>query len=124
MLEVKGRVILGEDEFVGSLADHLKKYEHVPEILRSRRYANRSSLDNIFNESPVQGQEKSETERWLRLLNKQFLQSEIARYLRLHASTVSNLVRNRADTITKDLTLWVIMSFEKSPIGYIMTDDG
>ncbi len=35
--EVKGQVILGEDEFANRLADYLKTYQQVPEILRSQR---------------------------------------------------------------------------------------
>ncbi len=31
ILDVKGQMLLGEDEFVDSLADHLKKQKHVPE---------------------------------------------------------------------------------------------
>jgi hypothetical protein len=49
--EVKGQTILGEDDFVDSLVDHLKKYQDIPEIPKSQRYANRPALEKIFNES-------------------------------------------------------------------------
>ena len=96
MLDVKGQVILGEDEFVDSLADHLKKHKHVPEIPRSQRYANRPTLDKIFNESILKDRKKRDRKMAEAVEKHGYRQSEIARHLGLHTSTVSNLVRNRA----------------------------
>ena len=42
--EVKGQSMLGEDDFVDRFADHLKKHKDIPEIPKSRRYANRPAL--------------------------------------------------------------------------------
>jgi REP element-mobilizing transposase RayT/DNA-binding CsgD family transcriptional regulator len=95
MLDVKGQVILGEDEFVNSLADHLKKHKHVPEIPKSQRYANRPTLDKIFNESILKDRKKRDKKMVEAIEKFGYRQSEIARHLQLHTSTVSNLVRHR-----------------------------
>lgn len=95
MLDVKGQVILGEDEFVDSLADHLKKHQHVPEIPRSQRYANRPTLDKIFNKSILRDRKKRNRKMVEAVEKYVYRQSELARYLGLHTSTVSNLVRIR-----------------------------
>jgi len=96
MLDVKGQVILGEDEFVDSLADHLHKHKHVPEIPRSQRYANRPPLEKIFQESILKNRKKRDRKMAEAVEKYGYRQSEIARHLGLHTSTVSNLVRNRA----------------------------
>ena len=49
--EVKGQALLGEDDFVDSLADHLRRHKDIPEIPKSQRYANRPALDKIFSQS-------------------------------------------------------------------------
>ena len=95
MLDVKGQVILGEDEFVDSLADHLKKHKHVSEIPKSQRYANRPTLDKIFNESIVKDRKRRDRKMVEAVEKYGYRQSEIARHLGLHTSTVSNLVRSR-----------------------------
>jgi hypothetical protein len=95
MLDVKGQVVLGEDEFVDSLADHLKKHKHVPEIPRSQRYANRPTLEKIFQES-ILGDKRKRNKKMAEAVERHaYRQSEIARHLGLHTSTVSNLVRHR-----------------------------
>jgi hypothetical protein len=96
MLDVKGQVILGEDELVNSLADHLKKHKHVPEIPKSQRYANRPTLEKIFEKSIAKDKKKRDGKMVEAVEKYGYRQSEIARHLGLHSSTVSNLVRNRA----------------------------
>jgi REP element-mobilizing transposase RayT len=84
MLDVKGQVILGEDEFVDSLVDHLKKHRHVPEIPRSQRYANRPLLDKIFNESILRDKRKRDSKMIEAIEKHGYRQSDIARHLGLH----------------------------------------
>ena len=47
--EVRGQSLLGEEDFVDRLADHLKKHKDIPEIPRSQRYTDRPSLEKIFD---------------------------------------------------------------------------
>ena len=93
--DVKGQVILGEDDFVESLADHLKKHKHVPEIPRSQRYANRPTLEKIFQESILRDKRKRDQKMAEAVEKYAYRQSEIARHLKLHVSTVSNILRAR-----------------------------
>jgi hypothetical protein len=95
MLDVKGQVILGEDEFVDSLANHLKKHKHVPEIPRSQRYANRPTLEKIFQESTLKNRKKRDKKMSEAVVRYAYRQSEVARHLSLHVSTVSNILRPR-----------------------------
>jgi len=67
----------------------------VPEIPRSQRYANRPTLDKIFNENILKDRKKRDRKMVEAVEKCGYRQSEIARYLKLHTSTVSNLVRSR-----------------------------
>jgi putative transposase len=91
--EVKGQVILGGDEFVDSLADYLKKHKHVSEIPRSQRYANRPPLEKIFQENILSDKRKRDERMAEAVERYAYRQNEIARHLRLHVSTVSNILR-------------------------------
>jgi putative transposase len=76
--EVKGQVILGEDEFVDSLADYLKKHKQVPEIPRSQRYANRPPLEKIFQENILSDKGKRDERMAEAVERYAYRQSEIA----------------------------------------------
>ena len=93
--EVRGQIILGKDEFVDGFADYLKKYRQVPEIPRSQRYANRPALDKIFQESILSDKLKRDEKMAEAVERYGYRQSEIARHLNLHVSTVSNILRIR-----------------------------
>ena len=93
--EVKGQIFLGEVKFVDSLADLLKKHRQVPEIPRSQRYANRPTLDKIFQEGILSDNQKRNEKMAKAVERYAYRQSEIARHLNLHVSTVSNILRDR-----------------------------
>jgi hypothetical protein len=93
--EVKGQTILGDDEFVDSLIDHLKKHKDVPEIPRSQRYVNRPHLDQIFQEGIIMDKWKRDKKIAEALVKHGYLQVEIARYLGMHYSTISNLLKGK-----------------------------
>ena len=84
---------MGKDEFVESLTDYLKKHRRVPEIPRSQRYANRPTLENIFQESILSDKRKRDKKMAEAVERYAYRQSEIARHLNLHVSTVSNILR-------------------------------
>lgn len=93
--EVKGQIILGEDKFVDSLADLLKKHRQIPEIPRSQRYANRPTLEKIFQGGILIDKRKRDEKMAEAVERYAYRQSEIARHLSLHVSTVSNILRDR-----------------------------
>ncbi len=95
-LEVKGQAILGEGEFVKSLADYLKRYREVPEIPKSQRYVNRPGLEEILQENVLRDRRKRNRKIAEAVFNHGYRQSEIARHLGMHYSTISNLLREKA----------------------------
>lgn len=90
--EVKGKTILGKEDFVESLVDHLKRHKDIPEISKSQRYANRPELEKIFSESiladkPMRNQKIAEA-----VDEHGYTQRAIADYLRLHFTYVSRIL--------------------------------
>ena len=90
---VKGQAILGEDEFIGSLIDHFKKHKDVIEIPKGQRYVNRPALEKIFPEIIIKDKENRDRKILEAVEKYGYRQSEIARYLVMHYSTISNLLR-------------------------------
>jgi DNA-binding transcriptional regulator YiaG len=95
--EVKGETILGQPDFVDSLIGHLKAYKEVSEIPKSQRYVNRPTLERLFEENAVKDKKKRNRRIAQAALEYGYSQSEIARYLGMHYSTVSNLLREKQD---------------------------
>ena len=93
--EVKGQTILGDDEFVYSLMDLLKKQKDVSEIPKSQRYVNRPSLDQIFQEGIKMDKLKRDKKIVEALVKYGYLQVKIASYLGMHYSTISNLLKGK-----------------------------
>jgi hypothetical protein len=93
--EVKGQSILGEDDFVDSLIDHLKKHKDVPEIPRSQRYANRPSLDKVFNADALRNKAKRDKKIVEAVEKHAYSQRQIADHLGLHYATISRIVTAR-----------------------------
>jgi putative transposase len=93
--KVKGQVILGGEEFVVGLADYLKKYREVPEIPKSQRYVNRPTLEKILQEDIIRDKRKRNRKIAEAAFKHGYNQSEIARHLGLHYSTISNLLRQK-----------------------------
>jgi ActR/RegA family two-component response regulator len=87
---------LGEDKFVDGLADLLKKLRQVPEIPRGQRYANRPTLEKISQEGILSNKRKRDEKIAEAVERYAYRQSEIARHLSLHVSTVSNILRDRS----------------------------
>ena len=93
--DVKGQVFLGDDEFVEGHADYIRKHEDVADIPKSQRYADRPPLDRIF-EDRVLRRKKLRNQMMAEAVERYgYRQSELARHLNLHTSTVSNILRSR-----------------------------
>jgi REP element-mobilizing transposase RayT len=94
--EVKGQSILGEDDFVEGLISHIKKHQDIPEIPKSHRYVNRPSLDNLFPKNVILDKRKRDKKIIDAVQKCGYTQQQIAAYLNMHYSTISNLVRGKA----------------------------
>lgn len=91
--DVKGQILLGDDEFIVSHADHLHKRHHIPEIPKSQRFADRPMLDSIFPQRILNDIRKRDKKIVEAVNLHGYRQSEVARHLDLHVSTVCNIMR-------------------------------
>ncbi len=93
--EVKGQAILGDDEFVGSIADQLERQKDVPEIPRSQRYAARPALDKLFEVNVLR--EKAKRDEKIREAVETFgyTQRAVADHLGFHFTYVSRILNER-----------------------------
>jgi len=94
--DVKGQILLGDDEFVGGHADLLSKRHHIPEIPKSQRFANRLTLNVIFPQRVLDNTRKRDKKIIEAVEKHGYRQSEVARQLDLHVSTVCNIMRKNS----------------------------
>ncbi len=93
--EVKCQSILGEDDFVASLSDHLKRHRDVPEIPKSQRFANRPELDKIFTESILRDKRKRDRKIAEAIEKHGYTQRSVANHLGMHFTYVSRILREK-----------------------------
>ncbi len=90
--DVKGQVLLGENDFVVGLSDHLKKNKDIPEIPKSQRYANRLALDKLFSESILKDTRKRDKKINEAVEKYGYTQRAVADYLDMHFTYVSQII--------------------------------
>lgn len=93
--EVKGQAILGEDDFVDSLVDHLKRHKDIPEIPKSQRYANRPVLEKIFTKSILTDKRKRDRKIAEAIEKYGYTQRSIADHIGVHFTYISRILRRR-----------------------------
>jgi REP element-mobilizing transposase RayT len=93
--EVKGQTLLGEDDFVDSLADHLKRHKDIPEIPKSQRFANRPELDKIFTKSILNDKRKRDNKIAEAIEKYGYTQRSIADHLGVHFTYISRILRGQ-----------------------------
>ncbi len=99
--EVRGQSLLGEDDFVEKLVAHLKKHRDVPEIPRSQRYSTRPALAVLLPDSIVDDRQKLMKKLSEAVERYGYHQSEIARHVAVHYSTISRWLRDYEDAMKK-----------------------
>jgi hypothetical protein len=90
--EVKGQALLGEDDFVDSLADHLRRHKDIPEIPKSQRFANRPALEKLFSKSILNDKRKRDGIIAEAVEKYGYTQRAIANHLGLHFTYVSRIL--------------------------------
>jgi len=90
--EVKGQTLLGEDDFIDSLAEHIKRHKDIPEISKSQRYANRPELEKIFKEHILADKRKRDRKIAEAVEKYGYTQRSIADHLGVHATYVSRIL--------------------------------
>ncbi len=94
-IEVKGQTILGKDDFVESLVDHIKRHEDIPEIPKSQRYANRPELEKIFPKSIRENKQVRDKKIAEAVEKYGYTQRAIADHLGMHFTYVSRILKKR-----------------------------
>jgi len=92
--EVRGQSLLGEDAFMDKLTNHLKKHKDIPEIPRRQRYATRPKLTVLLPDGIVQVQKKFRRRLSEAVEKHGYRQSELARHVGVHYSTISRWLRD------------------------------
>jgi REP element-mobilizing transposase RayT len=90
--DVRGQVILGEEDFADRFIDHLRRHEEVPEITRSQKYLKRPALEKLFPDDILRNKRKRDRRIADAVEKHGYLQREIADHLGLNYATVSRLV--------------------------------
>lgn len=88
---LKGRTILGDDNFIKQFDDNLQNFIEVKEIPKSQRFASRPPLEKLFDKD-MKDREKRNRKIKEAILMYGYTQKEIADYLGIHYSTISKLV--------------------------------
>ncbi|OGP29382.1 MAG: addiction module toxin RelE, partial [Deltaproteobacteria bacterium GWB2_42_7] len=95
--DLKGQTILGEDKFVDSLIEHLRKRKDIPDIPKSQRYANRPSLEKIFPEGILRDKGKRNKKIIEAVEKYGYRQREIADYLGMYFTSVSRIMKREGE---------------------------
>jgi len=92
--ELKGGIVLGSEEFLGNLEPLLKEKMDDWNILEQHRLAARPKLEEIFAEV----KDKKERNRKIveAVETHKYMQSEVAKFLGIHYSTVSTIIKKTA----------------------------
>ena len=90
---MRGQSLLGEDTFMDKLTDRLKKHKDIPEIPRSQRYATRPALAVLLPVGIVEDQKRLKRGLSQAMEQHGYRQSELARHIGVHYSTISRWLR-------------------------------
>jgi len=92
--EVKGQILLGENNFAEKFTKLLKGHETIKEVPKGQRYINRPILDCLFKKGVI-GDVKKRNEKIREAVEVYgYSQKEIADHLQMHYSSISRLLRN------------------------------
>jgi REP element-mobilizing transposase RayT len=90
--EVKGQLLLGNEDFIGKMKEWIRGKEKLKEIPRFQRYMGRPSLEEILKEKD-RGKKSEERKIYEAYSRYGYTLKEIADYLGVHYSTVSRMVK-------------------------------
>lgn len=90
--KIKGRVFLGNDEFISEIHKKIDSNTKSTEISKKERYANRPGLKELFNFDSIR-EKGMDTLIYKANVHYGYSQFELADYLKKHYSTISKKVR-------------------------------
>ena len=93
--DVRGRVMLGGDQFIGELKGKLERAKEIKEIPKQERFSSRPSLSDLFSAK----EDKPERNRVIHCAHLQYgyTLKEIAGHLGIHYTTVSKILLRGLD---------------------------
>ena len=87
--------ILGEENLIERIEDHLRDKKEVPEIPKSQRYMNRFILGTLFEEEVIGGKRKRDKRIVSAMEGFGYSQREVADHLGMQFSSISRMMRQK-----------------------------
>ena len=91
---LKGQILLGGEDFAERFLSYVKEKREIEEIPRSQRFASRLTLDRLFEGKENQNREERNRRIREAVENNGYTQKEVAKYLKIHYSTISRIMKN------------------------------
>lgn len=94
--EVRGQVLLGEEDFLETMTEYIGTRREIAEIPRSQRFANRPTLEELLSEETVR--KKGERDRAIvrAVEHYGYRQREVADHLGMYFTSISRIVNARS----------------------------
>lgn len=93
--DLKGQVLLGEDDFVVGLMEHIKEHKDIPEVAKTQRYLNRPELDKLFPETMPKDTYKRNEKITEAVEKYGYTQRAVSNHLGLHFTYVSQIMNRK-----------------------------
>ena len=95
MNKVRARDILGEEDFIERIEDHLRGKKEIPEIPKSQRYMNSPILGKLFEEKVI-GDKRRRDKRIVEAVEGfGYSQREVADHLGMHFTSINRIMRQK-----------------------------
>ncbi|MBP9014934.1 MAG: hypothetical protein KBH15_00320 [Candidatus Atribacteria bacterium] len=91
MERLRGRFILGKDQFVEEIEQYIDKQQAIREVPKVERFVARKKLTEIFNQWKLY--QARESKIYSAHVEYSYTQAEIVTYLGIHYLTVSKAIR-------------------------------
>jgi REP element-mobilizing transposase RayT len=93
--DLRAQSILGNEDFVESLIDRVRRRRRITDIPKSMRFAGRPSLRDIFGDIDIQNRSQRDIRITEAVEKHGYAQKEIADHLGLHFTSVSRILRKK-----------------------------
>ena len=91
----KAQSILGEEDFIERIEDHLRGKKEIPEIPKSQRYMNKPILEKLFEEEVIGDKRKRDKRIVSAMEGFGYSQREVADHLGVQFSSISRMMRQK-----------------------------
>lgn len=83
----------GEDGFIDTMTEYLNRHRDIADIPRSQRFANRPSLEAIFDESTIPGRRERDSAIVKAVEEYGYRQREVADHLGMFFTSISRILK-------------------------------